>query len=250
MIDRPARDQLVAAIEAYMNDEITAFTFDEAINAIPETRDEAVREASVFLWYFYDDCKDHLIVAQKEMWNAMYRMILFLRSDADLETQWHSYWSATQVAAGGVLVLFILLAWIYGMNWPLIIAWIAGGVFAWGMNRWVREPLRSKQEKQKREDLFPFDSIMDIFHARQSVPDFHKKPFPPELAKRRIRSGWLEMNINIPGIDFLGRCLWIIFSPLILFRQMFPIQVMRRSYRFQSRLENEKRERYIAIRST
>lgn len=240
MIDRPARDRMVAAIEAYMNDEIMAFAFDEALNDI-SSEDAAVNEATVFLWYFYDDIIDHPIHATKELWNVMYRIILFLQSDADLETEWISRRSATQVVAGGMLVVLAILAWKFGVAWPLVAGWVAGGVLAWVMSRWFRTPLRKEQESQDDMDLFPFDSIADIFRAGRAVPGFHKKPFPPELAKRRVRSEWWETSIEIPGLEFFGKCLaWLIFSPIILFRQMFPIRASRRHYRFQTPLESGK----------
>lgn len=245
MIDRPARDRVIAAMEAYMNDEITAFAFDEALNDI-SSDDAAVNEATVFLWYFYDDLIDHPIHATKELWNVMYRIILFLQNDADLETEWLSRRSVTQGVAGGMLALLVLLAllaWKFGVAWPLLAGWVAGGVLAWVISRWFRAPLRKEPEEAEDEILFPFDSRKDIFHAARSIPGFRKKRFPPEFAQRRTRSRLHESCIELTAWLYwipLICVLWLIFTPVILFHQMFPIQVERRSYRFPATLENGK----------
>ena len=198
MIDRVARDNMVAAIEAYMNDEIKAFAFDDALsNIYNESADDAVREASRVLWFFYDDLVDHKIHATKEVWNLMYRIILFLRSNAELETKCMRRWSSTQMMAFALILLIAFLVWTVGASWVLLIAWIGTGMLTWEIDRRIRAPLRKAlHDPPNNIEVFPFDSVPSIFRAAKSVPDFHKRPFPPELAKRRIRTGLSGILFN------------------------------------------------------
>jgi len=237
MIDRAARDKMVVAIEAYMNDEIKAFAFDEALSNITcETKDGAVREASYVLWFFYDDLKDHKICASKEMWKLMYRIILFLRSNAEIETKCKWQWSSTQIMAFGLILLISLLALTVGESWMLLIAWIGAGVLTWEIDRRIRAPLRKGWYEQPGNiEVFPFDSVPSIFRAAKSVPDFHKRPFPSELAKRHIRTGLtgilFNTQIHLPRpilltFGFIG---WTIVLPFILLIQLFPLYHCQRT---------------------
>lgn len=180
MIDRAARDKTVAVIEAYMNDEIKAFAFDDALcDIVRDTRDEAVREATQVLWYSYDDLKDHLIVTNKEHWNFLHRIILFLRSDTELEKKWVRRWSSSQIVSLGLIFLLPLVAWIFGASWPFLIAWITAGVVTWEVDRQIRAPQRNRLVGCPIDsDAFPFNSSLDILRAARSVPDFHKRRFP------------------------------------------------------------------------
>lgn len=237
MIDRVARDKTVAAIEAYMNDEMMAFEFDDTLqDIVAKTEDEAVVDAVRILWYFYDDLTDHNIHASKEQWNLMYRMILFLRSDAELEIKKNRLWSATQIVAFGLMVLIALLAWTFSESWILLIAWIGAGILTWEMSRRIRTPLYYQYTIHLTENtVFPFDSSLDILRAARSVPNFHKRPFPSELAKRRIRNGllgaFLETEIHFPRLIILPLAFvgWTIVLPLVLIGQLFPLHIHRRT---------------------
>jgi len=231
MIDRDARDKMVAVIESYMNDEIMAFAFDDALNNI-ETKDEAVKEARAILWFFYDDLKDHKIVANKEQWNLLCRFILFLRSDAELEIKRKYQCTEIQAIALCLIILISLLAWTVGASWILLLAWVGAGIFTWEVDRRFLAPLREQWNGCSTDNIevFPFDSVPNIFRAAKSVPNFHKHRFPQELAKRRIRNTWLEMNIHIPRpillpFVFVG---WIIALPCVLLMQLCPVRVEQR----------------------
>ena len=240
MIDRVARDKMVVAIEAYMNDEIKAFAFDDALSSITcKTKDSAVIEVSQVLWFFYDDLTDHKICACKETWNLMYRIILFLRSNAEIETQCRRLWSSTQIMAFGLILLISLLVLTVGASWMLFIAWIGAGVLTWEIDRRIRAPLRKEwHDPPGSIEVFPFDSVPSIFCAAKSVPDFHKHPFPPELAKRHIRTGLIgflfNTQIHLPqpillAFGFIG---WIIVLPFVLLGQLFPLYHCQRTVIF------------------
>jgi hypothetical protein len=80
-------------------------------------------------------------------------------------------------------------------------------------------------------EVFPFDSVPSLFRAAKSVPDFHKRPFPPELAQRRIRNALWDMEIHLPRpIElFFGFIGWTILLPLVLLGQLFPIYTCQRT---------------------
>ena len=237
MIDRAARDKMVAAIEAYLNDEIMAFDFDDALVDIAcKTTDDAVKDMQYVLWFFYDDLKDHKIVASKEAWNLMCRIILFLRSNAEIETKCVRQWSSTQMTTFGLIFLIAFLVWTVGASWTLLIAWIGTGMLTWEIDRRIRAPLRkASHDLPNNIEVFPFDSVPSIFRAAESVPDFHKRPFPPELAKRRIRtglSGFLfntEMHLPRPILLTFGFIGWTIVLPFVLLGQLFPLYHYQRT---------------------
>ena len=58
MVDRAARDKVISAFEAYLDDQITAFEFDDRLQEIA-SEDLTVNEVIHAAWFHYDDCKDH-----------------------------------------------------------------------------------------------------------------------------------------------------------------------------------------------
>ncbi len=88
MIDRDARNAVVAALEDYQLERITAFEFDERIfDVADKSLDQTVRECVDALCGFYDDCTDHRVVAEKYEWDIWERLRLLLLSDAELEAE-------------------------------------------------------------------------------------------------------------------------------------------------------------------
>jgi hypothetical protein len=231
MIDRVARNKMVASIEAYMNDEIKAFAFDDALREIVcKTKDGAVKDAWSILWFFYDDLKDHKIVASKEAWNLMYRIILLLRSDAEVEKKWMRHWSLTQFIALGLILFLSWLTWTIGGSGIWMIAWIGTGLLTWEIDRRIRAPLRKERNGLPSNiEVFPFDSVPEIFRAAKSVPDFHKRPFPPELVKRRVRNYDMQIPFPRPIMTFFGFIGWTMVLPLVLLVQIFPLYHCQRT---------------------
>lgn len=65
MIDREARNDLVALIRGYLAEEIKAFDIDEQLERFRDSSDSGGRFVATTMWFHYDDCKDHLVVASK-----------------------------------------------------------------------------------------------------------------------------------------------------------------------------------------
>ena len=78
------RDALATVVRQFLDGEIGSFKFDDILDDYRDSRDSAVRFVSLALWYHYDDLEDHKVVASKEEWDFFQRLLLILRSDADL----------------------------------------------------------------------------------------------------------------------------------------------------------------------
>jgi hypothetical protein len=136
--------------------------------------------------------------------------------------------------AFGLILLIALLAWTFGESWTLLFAWIGTGMLTWEIDRRIRAPLRkASNDPPSNIEVFPFDSVPSIFRAARSVPDFHKRPFPPELAQRRIRltDTLFPTQIHLPRPIqlFFGFIGWTIVLPFILFWQLFPLYHCQRT---------------------
>jgi hypothetical protein len=92
MIDRAARDKVIATFEAYLDDRITAFEFDDRLQDI-DSEDRTVNEVVHAAWFHYDDCKDHKVHLSKPEWDYFQRLLLILRSDAELSSSEKRRWS-------------------------------------------------------------------------------------------------------------------------------------------------------------
>lgn len=230
MIDRNARDKMVEAIEAYMDEKIGAFEFDERIMNIScgNCKDIAVRRSVDILWYLYDDLTDHKIVANKECWNLLHRILLLLKSDVEMNVSRQVTWSVTQIVALLCLLAIPVTACVFQGGWPYPVCWACAGVFSFVIFR-HRDQIETDMTKEYKEhyDSFPFQSWLEIFQAAKSVPGFHKKKLTREICKRKIRSSFFSrfMNITIPGFvcfPFVAVA-WFAITPLVLVYQLFPV---------------------------
>ena len=71
MLDRSARTKVRWAVDDYLCDRISAFEFNNRIGSIAEaTDDDTVKIVIDQLWHLYDDCDDHLVVADRAAWDT------------------------------------------------------------------------------------------------------------------------------------------------------------------------------------
>src|SRR5512141_1226431 len=101
MLSRFDRDALAEAINRYLREEITAFALNEAVSGIgAKSKDETVKQVVAMLWYHYDDVDDHKVVATKGEWDFFQRLLLVLKSDADIVAETgERRWTARQAVA-------------------------------------------------------------------------------------------------------------------------------------------------------
>lgn len=213
LIDREARDRMARAVDRYLNEEITAFEFDDDLMTISsDTEDQTVREIMIGLWGQYDDFTDHKVVASKESWDYMQRLLLILKSNARLEVPKRRRWTHRQSIAISFLTLFLTVV-IYADSGILAcFAYVVVGVVSLALLHW--------HERLSEPDsaMVPFSSLTEIVKVRKSVPSFSKQSYPPHLKLRAIRSPLLEMIHWRPIHDVL----WFAVSPLALLFQSFP----------------------------
>lgn len=214
-VDRISRDRLVNAIHRFLNDETTAFQFDDEIHEIRAgSRDPTIRHVVCALWCHYDDCKDHHVVLCKEEWDYFQRLILLLKSDAHVKIEKRRIWSGAQGIAGLALAAFCLAAWSLGFGRQLLILSLPFGIVAIGIAKWRR---REYLVPGNVVAMFPFASISEILRVRRQIAGFTKQSYRAELESRRIRKPTSTWIIRLQtGVVFL------VFAPLMLFAHLFP----------------------------
>jgi hypothetical protein len=218
MIDRTARVQMAKALRSYMDEEITAFAFDQALSeANPSPKDKTARMIADLLWFHYDDCADHKIVASKQEWDFFNRLLLLLESDGEIETIGASRnWPPSRVAAALLFLAFVFLAIRGGWSGYLMAYAVPFGppsmLLAWLNARRLR-----KQTFPAESALIPFPSVGSLLALRRRVPGFRRSRYPKAIADRQIRSPLFAKLMWLPQL-----MAWCMFAPLVLLVQMLP----------------------------
>jgi len=159
MIDRKSRDEMGKAIRNYMAETTGAFELADSLYSIAhDTQDGTVKFVEKVMWFHYDDCKDHKIVASKQEWDYFNRLLLLLESDAEAEfvrsrNSWRSEW---------------------------------------------RSIFRSEKPSAAEAAITPFPSISSLLSLRRSVKGFARTRYPSKIAGRRIRNILVEGILWIP----------------------------------------------------
>jgi hypothetical protein len=218
-VDRQQRDLLVAAIDRYLNDEMTAFSFDDAIFEIRDrTDDETIQRVVDELWCFYDDCDDHKVVLDRLSWDYLQRLRLLLKSDAVLEISKRHIWSSAQAVAAFAIVGFLWAASWLGVGQQLLAAAIPFGVVSIALSKWRTHLFRAGCKWNV--SLMPFSSIAQLLRTRRRVPGFRKQHYPSHLASRRVRGAGGALVNALHMYPF-----WLMLSPVVLLAQLLPVSV-------------------------
>ncbi len=209
---------MAKAIRAYMREEITAFQFDDALTeASNATDDKTVQTVGRALWFHYDDCRDHKIVACKEEWDYFNRLLLLLESDGEMETvkSW-SEWHPLQGAAALLFLAFLLIAIRVGFGEHLFAYALPFGPPSM-LLAWLNSRRRKKTIRTAEIALTPFPSVSSLLAARRRVGGFMKHRYPKAIVGRRIRNPIIDKLMWVPW-----SIAWCMFSPVALFFQMLP----------------------------
>jgi len=209
---------MVKVVQSYMNEEITAFQFDEALDeAVNATEDKTVWTVRQELWFHYDDCKDHRIVASKEQWDHFNRLLLVLESDGEMEIvrTWHT-WHPRQVVATVLFITFMVVAVQSGFGEHLVVLALPFGPFSM-LLAWLKSRHRKRTTPAAETALAPFPSVRSLLAIRRSVPAFRRKRYPRSLKGRTIRDPLIDKLMWIPWT-----MAWWMFSPVAIFFQMLP----------------------------
>ena len=218
MIDRESRDRAAKAIGSYMNEEMTAFQFDDALTeASSATPDRTVKTIRRALWFHYDDCKDHKIVASKWEWDYFNRLLLLLESDGEMETtrSWRE-WHLLQGVAALLLLLFLGIAFRVGFGEHLLAYALPFGPPSM-LLAWLNSRRRRKTSSTAEIALAPFPTFRSLRAVRRRVGGFVKHRYPKAIVSRRIRDPIIDKLMWVPW-----SIAWCMFSPIALLFQMLP----------------------------
>jgi hypothetical protein len=215
MFSRYDRDDLVEVINRYLNEELTAFKLDEALSEIGvRTKDETVKQVVDLFWCHYDDVEDHKVVASKEEWDYFQRLLLILKSDAEIVQETGTRkWTARQAVAAVCLAWFGLAVTKTGFGYHLLVVTIPLGIVSMLLSHW-----RSRDEARRLHDqtaLLPFGSVSELLSLRRKVRNFVKARYPARLGSRQIRG-----PVSTAAIWLHFGAVWLIFSPVALAFQM------------------------------
>jgi hypothetical protein len=169
------------------------------------------------LWFCYDDLEDHRIVASKELWDHLNRLLLLLESDGELETvrSWR-VWHPLQGVAAVLLVGFVVVAIQVGFGEHLLAYALPFGPPSM-LLAWLNSRRRQRTASNAESALAPFPSTRSLLAVRRRVAGFVKHRYPHAIARRTIR----DPIIN--RLMWVGWSIaWCMFSPAGLFLQMLP----------------------------
>jgi hypothetical protein len=207
---------MAKAIRSYMNEESTAFQFDEALfEASTGTNDKTVQTVRRALWFYYDDCKDHKIVATKEVWDYFNRLLLLLQSDGEMETvkSWRK-WHPLQGVAALLFLGFAVIAFRVGFGQHLFAYALPFGppsmLIAWFNSRRRRQTVTTFETA-----LTPFPSVSSLLAARRRAGGFMRRRYPKTFVGRTIRDPIIDKLMWVPW-----SIAWCMFSPVALSFQM------------------------------
>ena len=213
MVDRNARNSLAELIRRYLDEEIKAFDFDDALDDFRGSGDDAVRFVSDALWYHYDDCDDHLVVLSKPEWNYFQRLLLLLESDSSVRFTHSRHWTYLQLLAAALLLLCVGIVAKTGLGYHLLVFFIPFGIGSIAISHVRRPP----------EDFGPYDAIITPFESLCDLRTvyentcFRKVRYPSELAKRAIRSPFMNWFF----VAYYYIC-WCLLAPVPLLFQCLP----------------------------
>lgn len=212
-VSRQERAELAAIINRYLNDEITAFEFDDELQRFCGSTDAAVRFVATDLWHYYDDFEDHPVVLSRAGWGYLQRLLLLLESDASIETANVYRWSWTQLVAIVALVGMVAVVTSTGWGDHLWIYAIPFGLISYVL---AIRATQADTTQPYRTVLCPFTTFSDLHAAYQRV-GFKKVHYPRSLRDRKIRPASSHLPLHLQW--FMGAMFW---APIMLLFQSFP----------------------------
>lgn len=211
MINRSARESLIAAIRDYLSEKFCAFEFDERLQKIADaSKDQSVRWIVTALWFHYDDVKDHAVILSREEWNYFQRLLLILQSEAELITPCRLDWVPRLTAVAGLIAGFAFLIWDFGLGYYLFLVNVLLGLVFLGVRRILRRKWSTKVERENLQ--YPFATLAELRLVRRSVPSFRKQRYPSAIKDRRIRHPFAGTLMT--ALSLLVSPMWVLFALL------------------------------------
>jgi hypothetical protein len=161
------------------------------------------------------------VVATKAEWDFFQRLLLILKSDAEIiEETGGRKWGARQVVAVVCLAVFAVVVAMTGWGSHLFLATIPLGGVSVLLKLW-RSSLDEVQLRQQTP-LIPFSSLSELRSTRKKIHGFVKTRYPTRLGPRQIR-GPVSEALN--WLHFV--VVWLLFSPVALLIQALPEREQR-----------------------
>jgi hypothetical protein len=211
MIDRPARELVVVAIDSFLNEEIDSSQFDDVIFDISAaSRDETIQHVAAKLWCCYDELRPHKVRLERQGWNYVQRLRLLLQSDCEIvfERRWALGYQAVAVAC---LSAIVATAWVTGNSMALHVVCFAAGIVMWVLA--PREPHPNPYHKI----VCPFRSVKQLASVYRQTLEFQKARYPK-------RAGEQRGDASVEGVLawLLAPVVHAFFAPLIVLAECFP----------------------------
>lgn len=211
---------MIAAIQSYMDEEAFSDQLDDTLAEIASgTNDATVKAVRRAVWGFYDDVVNHPIVASKEQWAYLNRILLLLRSDAEAAVA-RGRFRLPHCAALLALVGYLCVsAWMGFSVAAMIRCAVPFGFVSMALAGVQR---RTGTTHTSKPPTTPFPTFGSLAAVRRSVEHFEGKNYPRALANRRLRSRMSDIllwSFWIPG--------WLFLSPLVLIVQALPDREFR-----------------------
>lgn len=212
-VDRAARTRLADAIRRYLDEQTSAFQFDEVVQEYQDSPDTAVRLVAQAVWCHYDDCVDHRAGLSKPEWDYFQRLLLLLDSESQVEVQRVRRWSWTQLLALACLAGLGWCVWQFGWGFHLVAYLVPCGLVSMALAF-----LRGRRKPGPYDRvLTPFASFAELNAAYRTAAGFVKKRFPRTMQVRQVHS-----KVAMLGVWLNGLALWTLVSPIILLAQVLP----------------------------
>jgi hypothetical protein len=183
MIDREARDEMVAVINRYLSKKIKAFEFDESLSRLAyKTKDSAVIWISEALWSSYSDNENHFCDLEKQWWDLYQRCLLVLKSGVQIKIIRRKIWTLRQNIALICLLVLASLWWWDKVGLVFFVSYFAFGVVSLVLSYW--RYLDERSYWINWFSLAPFSNVSEIRRICAHVKEFTKKKFPSHRSKR------------------------------------------------------------------
>lgn len=224
MIDRTARDRVIAAIEAFQSREIRSDAFfSQLVDNCDHTNDSTIDLIKSDLSLLCDDFRDNELDLDKEGWDYVERLRLLLASDAEFawlsEKSTGSLMCARLVAMVSVIAYAISLG-VFGWN-----AWLLLAHAPLAMLVCLIAYLRKRERSQRRPlDVLidPFQSWSQLRRTRELASGFRKRRHHEQAtqhSRRRSRDS-TSSGVESAATWTLIACLMAVAAPLILALQL------------------------------
>lgn len=213
VVDRARRDDLAAVVRQFLDEDVTAFEFDERLDEFRNSPDSAVRFVAQAVWFHYDDCDDHLVALAKPEWDYFQRLLLLLESNRCVQTKISRRWSLTQLIALLSLFGFLWVAFHLGWGYHLFIPAMPFGIISIGISRLQRTTVNVGPYDPI---ILPFATFSDLKSTYDSIV-FTKSRYPNRINARRIRSPFMN---GVYQLQFY--LMWLMLSPIALVIQALP----------------------------